>query len=66
MSLINEYRATEEAIQEHQERLKSQKQDDKKKKTMEFEEKLRTLMGNSQKTLRDVLTLLDTNANMCK
>lgn len=32
MSLINEYRATEEAIKELQERLKSLEQDDKLKK----------------------------------
>ncbi|WP_416235712.1 hypothetical protein [Pseudomonas aeruginosa] len=39
MSLINEYRATEEAIKELQERLKSLEQDDKLKKELEFEEK---------------------------
>lgn len=38
MSLINEYRATEEAIKELQERLKSLEQDDKLKKELEFEE----------------------------
>lgn len=53
MSLINEYRATEEAIKELQERLKSLEQDDKLKKELEFEEKLRTLMGTYQKSLRD-------------
>ena len=38
MSLINEYRATEEAIKELQERLKNLSQDDKLKKELEFEE----------------------------
>lgn len=56
MSLINEYRATEEAIKELQERLKSLEQDDKLKKELEFEEKLRTLMGTYQKSLRDVIS----------
>src|SRR6218665_3442498 len=59
MSLINEYRATEEAIKELQERLKNPSQDDKLKKELEFEGKLRTLMGEYQKSLRDVIALLD-------
>ncbi|MBD9417028.1 DNA binding protein [Pseudomonas sp. PDM16] len=59
MSLINEYRATEEAIKELQERLKNLSQDDKLKKELEFEGKLRTLMGEYQKSLRDVIALLD-------
>lgn len=64
MSLINEYRATEEAIKELQERLKSLEQDDKLKKELEFEEKLRTLMGTYQKSLRDVISLLDPDAKI--
>ncbi len=66
MSLINEYRATEEAIKELQERLKSLEQDDKLKKELEFEEKLRTLMGTYQKSLRDVISLLDPHAKIGK
>jgi predicted nuclease with TOPRIM domain len=45
MSLINEYRATESAIKELQERLKNLSQDDKLQTELEFEGKLRTLMG---------------------
>ncbi len=45
MSLINEYRATEEAIKELQARLKNLSQDDKLQTELEFEGKLRTLMG---------------------
>ncbi|WP_375740028.1 histone-like nucleoid-structuring protein MvaT [Pseudomonas boanensis] len=66
MSLINEYRATEEAIKELQERLKSLSQDDKLKKELEFEGKLRTLMGEYQKSLRDVIALLDPDARVSK
>nr|WP_134399442.1 histone-like nucleoid-structuring protein MvaT [Pseudomonas aeruginosa] len=66
MSLINEYRATDEAIKELQERLKSLEQDDKLKKELEFEEKLRTLMGTYQKSLRDVISLLDPDAKIGK
>lgn len=53
MSLINEYRATEEAIKELQERLKNLSQDDKLQKELEFEGKLRGLMAEYQKSLRD-------------
>lgn len=62
MSLINEYRATEEAIKELQERLKALSQDDKLKKELEFETKLRTLMGEYSKSLRDIIALLDPDA----
>jgi hypothetical protein len=62
MSLINEYRATEDAIKELQERLKNLSQDDKLKKELEFEGKLRALMGEYQKSLRDIISLLDPDA----
>ena len=55
MSLINEYRATEEAIKELQERLKNLSQDDKLQKELEFEGKLRALMGEYSKSLRDII-----------
>ncbi|NQD93627.1 H-NS histone, partial [Pseudomonas sp. CrR25] len=66
MSLINEYRATEEAIKELQERLKNLSQDDKLKKELEFEGKLRTLMGEYQKSLRDIIAMLDPEAKTGK
>jgi hypothetical protein len=66
MSLINEYRAAEEAIKELQERLKTLSQDDKLKKELEFEGKLRTLMGEYQKSLRDIIALLDPEAKVSK
>ncbi|WP_137819853.1 histone-like nucleoid-structuring protein MvaT [Pseudomonas sp. 2FG] len=66
MSLINEYRATEEAIKELQERLKNLSQDDKLKKELEFEGKLRTLMGEYQKSLRDIIAMLDPDAKASK
>lgn len=66
MSLINEYRATEEAIKELQERLKSLSQDDKLQKELEFEGKLRALMGEYQKSLRDLIALLDPEAKTAK
>ncbi|MFO8212154.1 histone-like nucleoid-structuring protein MvaT, partial [Pseudomonas aeruginosa] len=49
-----------------QERLKSLEKDDKLKKELEFEEKLRTLMGSYGKSLRDILALLDPDAKLSK
>ena len=66
MSLINEYRATEEAIKELQARLKNLSQDDKLQTELEFEGKLRTLMGEYQKSLRDIIALLDPEAKFNK
>ncbi|AIR87961.1 histone-like nucleoid-structuring protein MvaT [Pseudomonas cremoricolorata] len=66
MSLINEYRATEEAIKELQARLANLSQDDKLKQELEFEGKLRALMGEYSKSLRDVIALLDPEAKMSK
>ena len=66
MSLINEYRNIEESIKELQERLKNMSQDDKLKKELEFEGKLRTLMGEYSKSLRDVIALLDPESKLSK
>ncbi|WPO99123.1 histone-like nucleoid-structuring protein MvaT [Pseudomonas sp. HR96] len=66
MSLINEYRATEEAIKELQARLKNLSQDDKLQTELEFEGKLRTLMGEYQKSLRDIISLLDPESRTAK
>ncbi|MCX2889980.1 H-NS histone [Pseudomonas sp. LB-090624] len=66
MSLINEYRATEEAIKELQARLANLSQDDKLKKELEFEGKLRNLMGEYSKSLRDVIALLDPESKLSK
>lgn len=59
MSLINEYRATEDAIKELQSRLAQLSSDDRLKTELEFEGKLRKLMGEYQKSLRDIINLLD-------
>lgn len=59
MSLINEYRATEDAIKELQHRLSSLKSNDGLQKELEFETKLKGLMGEYSKSLRDVIAILD-------
>lgn len=62
MSLINEYRATEEAIKELQGRLESLKTNDGLQKEIEFETKLKSLMGEYGKSLRDVIAIIDPKA----
>lgn len=59
MSLINEYRATEEAIKELQGRLKNLENNDQLQRELEFNGKLRELMGEYNKSLRDIIDLLD-------
>ncbi|PQP01457.1 MULTISPECIES: histone-like nucleoid-structuring protein MvaT [Pseudomonas] len=59
MSLITEYNATKQAIEELQQRLADLSKDDKLQKELEFEGKLRTLMGEYSKSLRDIIALLD-------
>jgi hypothetical protein len=59
MSLIQEYRETESAIRELQSRLEILKSDQSFKVEMEFEQKLRELMGEYQKSLRDVISIID-------
>lgn len=62
MSLIFEYRNTEQAIKELQARLASLQKDDRMKAEIEFDTKLRTLMSEYNKSLRDVINLLDPKA----
>lgn len=59
MSLIHEYRATEEAIKELKVRLESLNENPALLKEMEFEENLRALMGEYSKSLRDIIKILD-------
>ena len=66
MSLINEYRATEEAIKELQARLKNLSEDNKLQQELEFEKKLRDLMGTYGKSLKDIIALLDPEAKLNK
>lgn len=66
MSIINEYRSTEEEIKKLQERLKQLSQDSKLQQELEFEGKLRSLMGEYQKSLRDIIALLDPESRLFK
>lgn len=63
MSLIAEYRQTEAAIKEMQDRLDSLKGDERLQKELKFEESLRGLLAEHGKSLRDVVAILDPNAS---
>ncbi|KPA88493.1 MULTISPECIES: histone-like nucleoid-structuring protein MvaT [Pseudomonas] len=62
MSLINKYRATEEAIKELQAQMAAMEKDGALKKEMEFEEQLRALLAKYGKSLRDCQLILDPHA----
>ncbi|UFH48720.1 histone-like nucleoid-structuring protein MvaT [Pseudomonas sp. KNUC1026] len=66
MSLINDYRTTEETIRELQARLAALKEDKNLQSELEFESKLRALMGEYSKSLRDIVAILDPNAYQAK
>lgn len=59
MSRLAEFRAAEKALAEQIAHLESMKNDSALKKEIEFEEKLKTLMGQYGKHLGDVIAILD-------
>lgn len=62
MSLIQEYRQTEAAIEELKQRLEQLNSDERLKKELDFEKQLRALLAEHSKSLRDVIAILDTEA----
>lgn len=63
MSIIAEYKALEAQIAEQQKRLEALKGDEKLKREIEFESKLRALLAEYSYSLRNVIALLDPKAN---
>ncbi|MDG9929039.1 MULTISPECIES: histone-like nucleoid-structuring protein, MvaT/MvaU family [unclassified Pseudomonas] len=63
MSIIAEYKALEAQIAEQQKRLEALKGDEKLKREIEFETKLRTLLADYNYSLRNVIALLDPSAS---
>lgn len=59
MSRLAEYRAAEKALQEQLAQLEYLKNDDGLKKEIEFEQQLQDLMSKYDKTLRDIIAILD-------
>lgn len=56
---INRFHNTKKAIQELQQQLEALSSDPELKREMEFEEKLRSLMSDYNKSLRDINAILD-------
>ncbi len=61
MSRLAEFRAAEKALQEQLAQLENLKNDAGLKKEIEFEQKLQALMSTYDKSLRDVIAILDPN-----
>lgn len=59
MSLITKYTSTEESVRDLQASLESLKDDTKLKAELEFESKLKSLLAEYSKSLRDVISILD-------
>ncbi len=59
MSKLAEFRALEQQLAAQLAELEALKKNDGLKKEMEFEEKLRTLMSEYDKGLRDIIAILD-------
>lgn len=62
MSRLAEFRAAEKALADQLAHLESLKNDAGLKKEIEFEEKLKALMGEYSKSLKDIIAILDTGA----
>ena len=63
MSIIAEYKALQAQIAEQQKRLEALKGDEKLKREIDFETKLRDLLADYGYSLRNVIALLDPNAS---
>lgn len=59
MSALQEFRTLQQTIRELTERMNALSNDTKLKQEIEFEEKLRALMAQYNKSLKDVVTILD-------
>lgn len=63
MSKIAEFKALEAQIEEHKQRLAALQNDQGLKKEIEFESKLRKLLGEYNYSLREVIAVLDPEAD---
>ncbi|WP_432780633.1 histone-like nucleoid-structuring protein, MvaT/MvaU family (plasmid) [Pseudomonas corrugata] len=59
MSIITEYRETQEALKTLEERLEKMSRNHALLKEREFDQKLRTLMAEYGKSLRDIVSIID-------
>lgn len=59
MSILNEYRSTKEALKELEQRAAEIEQSNTYKAEQEFDEMLRALMAEYNKSLRDIVALIE-------
>ena len=59
MSIVREYRSLEEQIKELQQRKEQLEQSQDLKKEFQFETELRDLLARNNKSLRDIIAILD-------
>mgnify|MGYP000468471861 CR=1 FL=1 len=59
MSTLQEYRQLQQTVRDLTERMNALSNDSRLKQEIEFEEKLRQLMGQYSKSLKDVVAILD-------
>lgn len=64
MSILAEYKATQAAIKELQDKIASMESNDKLKQEKEFEAQLRELMAIHGKALRDIVDIIDPAATI--
>jgi hypothetical protein len=64
MSALQEFRTLQQTIRELTERMNLLSNDTKLKQEIEFEEKLRTLMTEYDKSLKDVVAILDPDSKL--
>ena len=59
MSILNEYRSTKETLKELEQRLSELSGDSRLKKELEFEQMLREIMTEYNKSLHDIVNIID-------
>lgn len=59
MSIINEYRSTKETLKELEQRLSELSGDSRLEKELEFEQMLREIMSEYNKSLHDIVNIID-------
>ena len=64
MSALQEFRSLQQTIRELTDRMNSLSNDSKLKQEIEFEEKLRALMAQYNKSLKDVVAILDPESKL--
>lgn len=64
MSALQEFRSLQQTIRELTDRMNSLSNDSKLKQEIEFEEKLRALMAQYNKSLKDVVVILDPESKL--